>query len=400
MSEKMQAAQWNSGMAALFGLLFASSVQAQSGKLLTPYADFTYTHDSNIFRTADDIPDEDGARRGDSSVRGVVGLAFEKELSRQKITARAGIAQSKYSHFKFLDYDARDMQANLNWRLGSHVWGNIGTSSVKTLAPYTEFRDSERNLRLQKNQNADMAWLFHPSWRVRASVTRNDVSYELESQKFKDRRLTTVEAGLDYLSASGNQLGVLLRKGKEQFPNAEVLKSLNLINDQNTQELKIRLDWRFSGKTHLQVLAGVVKREHQVRKERDYQGANGRVTLNWYPTGKLEMIGAVWHEIDTTDNLTTNYATSDGVRFAPSYKISSKMKLDALLRFEKRVPVGIAGVTLRQVDKFSTANLSLTYVPISKMQLVTTLSHEVLSSNLALRSYRANSISFNAHYEY
>lgn len=399
-SEKMHSAPWNTGIAALCGLLLATQAHAESGKLLTPYADVTYTHDNNIFRSGDDVQNEDGQQRGDSLVRTVIGLALEKEFSRQKITARAGLAHSKYSHFKLLNYDARDAQANLNWRLGSHVWGNVGASTAKTLTPYVEFRETQRNLRVQKNQNADAAWLFHPSWRVRASVTRNDLTYELNSQKFKNRTQTTAEAGMDYISASGNQLGILVRKGKEQFPNAEVLQTLNIINNQDTKEVKLRVDWRFSGKTQLQVLAGMVKREHQVRKERDYQGANGRITLNWQPTGKLEVAGSVWHEIDSTDNLTTNYATSDGFRFAPAYKISSKMKLDGIFRYEKRVPVGVAGITLQQVDKFSTTSVSLTYFPISKMQLVASLSHEVLNSNLALRSYHANSISLNAHYEY
>ncbi len=381
-------------------LLCSAQAMAEPGKLLTPYVDLTYSHDSNVFRTADDAVLDGDQTRADSSVRAVVGLALDKEISRQKFTARAGLSQSKYRHFKLLDYDSRDLQANFNWRVGSNFRGNLGGSTAKTLTPYTEFREIKRNLRLQKSENADAVWLVSPSWRLRTNLTRNEQEYDLDSQKYKNHTQTTAEIGLDYLSSSGNQIGIIARKGKEIYPFAEVFGTINVINNQRTEELKLRLDWRMSGKTQLQVVTGVVKHKHDVLPIRDFSGIVGRVTLNWYPTAKTELATFVWHEVDAVDNLTTNYSVSNGLRFAPAMSISSKLRVEGVLRFEKRVPVGITGVNLSQVDKFFTASISLTYVPIARMQLVTTLSRDTLNSNLALRSFHANAISFNAHYEY
>ncbi|MBI3228965.1 MAG: outer membrane beta-barrel protein [Burkholderiales bacterium] len=386
--------------ATLLLLVVAADAAAQSSKVLTPYVNVSYSHDSNLFRVADAQVQNPDEPRGDSSLQTVVGLAFEKEVGLQKFTGRVGLSHSNYSHYKMLDFDSRDAQANWKWRVGSHLWGNIGASTDNTLTPYTEFHENVRNLRLQKRANADLVWLFHPSWRIRGGVSGNKLEYDLDKQKFKNRTQTQTEFGLDYLPISGNIIGVVMRHGEDKFPNAEQFQSQNVINNKKTDELKLRLDWRVTGKTQVQVLAGMVKQKHEVLPQRDFQGANGRVTVIWAPTGKIEMTGVVWHEIDATDNLTTNYQITNGLRLAPTMSISAKMRLEGLLRYEKRTPIGIQGINFNQVDKFSSAGLTLTYAPIAKMQMSAALSHDNLSSNLVLRDYRATAVTFSAYYEY
>ena len=381
-------------------LLLSMQAQAQSTKLLTPFVDVTYSRDNNLFRKPDDDANPTGEQLGDSSVRAVAGLSLEKEFGLQKLSARASLAKSKYAHFDFLDYDSRDAQLNFAWRLGSHLSGNVRSVRTNTLTPYIEFRENKRNLRVERSNVVDAAWRFHPSWRVRGSVDQLELTHDLLSQKYRDRTQTSSELWLDYLPATGSAFGLMLRHNTQRFPFAEVIGSQNIINNQRGDEVKLKVDWKFSGKTQLQLLLGVANQKHEVVTARDFRGVSARLTGNWYPTGKLEVAGSIWREIDATNNLSTNFAVSNGIRIAPAWNISPKLRLDGLFRYEKRVPVGVAGVELTQVDKFATASLTLTYVPLTHLQLITSLTRETLNSNLPIRSFHSTGLSFNAHYEY
>lgn len=385
--------------AALFALL-QFEAHAQENKLITPYADVAFVQTSNLFNTADDVSLPDGQQRGDTALRSMVGIALQKELGRQNLSARASITNSKQSHYKQLNYDARDMQGNFNWRLGSHLSGNVTASRSTSLTPYIEFRDSLRNLRVQENRSLDAAWRFHPSWRIRGSLVEYDLVYELQTQKFGDRKQRSADIWIDYMASSGSTIGVMVRHSKQKFPFAEIVGSQNIINNHQTDEVKMKIDWQFTAKTKLQILAGMVSRRHEFLQVRDYSGFNGRISGNWYPTGKSEFGFAVWHEIESTNNLTTNYALNDGFRLTPIWHISTRMQLDANLKHENRKPVGIPGVTLRYRESMTEFALNFTYAPLPRLQLVAGLGRENLRSTLAQRTYTSNSMRLNVHYEY
>lgn len=383
----------------VLSLLAQTQVQAES-RLLTPYVDMNYTWYSNLRQIPDDIVMPEDFKYSDSALRAVAGLALEKEFGRQRLNLRGGLVKAKYANNKQADYDARDVQGSVAWMVGSHLTGNLGFSRSSSLTPFVEFHDAERNLRTERNRFADAAWRFHPSWRLRGTVSQYDLTHEMRFSKFGDRERRTSEMWFDYISASGSTIGLMVRHQDEKFPFGQILSNRLVNNDRRLDEMKLRVDWKFSGKTQVQLLAGLARMRQVEGKERDYSGLNARATVNWYPTGKLELTGILWHEISAVDNLTTNYAINDGVRIAPAWNISSKMRLEGLFRYEKRKPVAIAGLATDQLDRVMTSSLTFTYVPLPRLQLVTSVTRDTLNSNLVNRSYHANSMSFNAHYEY
>jgi hypothetical protein len=91
------------------------------------YGGVAYGHDDNLLRIADDQPAFDN-QRGDSWWTREGGLIFDKTYSRQRITLVAKLSKTNFDHFKQLDYDGKDLQANWGWQLGNHLEGRIGTS--------------------------------------------------------------------------------------------------------------------------------------------------------------------------------------------------------------------------------------------------------------------------------
>jgi hypothetical protein len=192
------------------------------------------------------------------------------------------------------------------------------------------------NLRVQKSANADISWLFHPSWRVVASVTGNQVQYDLTSELANDRQEYRVAGGIDYLQANDSATGLQLARTRGYFPFPQAYGSEEIFNNYTQDEFDAKIDWHFSDKTRIQFLGGGVKRSYDFLGIQDYKGLNGRLIVDWAATGKISVNAALWHEIAAIDNLTTVYSVNHGISFAPSWAMTTKIRWDLQYKVEER----------------------------------------------------------------
>src|SRR5437763_15607502 len=91
------------------------------------YANVGYGHDDNLLRAPDNFPGFDNTR-ADSWWEREGGLIFDKTYSRQRISIVAKLSKYEFDHFKQLNYDGKDVQANWYWQLGHHLQRKIGTT--------------------------------------------------------------------------------------------------------------------------------------------------------------------------------------------------------------------------------------------------------------------------------
>ncbi len=137
------------------GMLLAATLglpaHARPSDALHAYAGLSYFHDDNLFRLADD--QSINGVRSDSATQRVLGVFFDKMYGRQKVFLQAKRSKVAFSRFQQLDYDGKDYVGTLNWQLGNRFEGTLGGLYAQTLAPYTDFRSTERNLRVQKRQH-------------------------------------------------------------------------------------------------------------------------------------------------------------------------------------------------------------------------------------------------------
>jgi hypothetical protein len=105
-----------------------------------------YFRDDNLFRLPDEHRGFDG-KRSDSARQAHAGALFNKTYGRQKVFAQARFTKVEFDYFDQLDYDGKDEQVRWNWQLGNRFEGTLGANYEHTLAPYTDFRSNQRNLR-------------------------------------------------------------------------------------------------------------------------------------------------------------------------------------------------------------------------------------------------------------
>lgn len=384
-------------------LVGAAPAMASPSDPLHLYAGINWFHDDNLFRLPDNVPGYDG-KRSDSARQSVVGVYFDKQYSRQRLFLQAKRSKVAFNHFTQLDYTGKDYLARLNWELGNHLSGSAGGSYVETLAPYTDFRSRERNLRTHRREFADGAWLFHPSWRVRGGVVRDRFRYELPIQRINDRTETATELGIDFLPRSGSVAGLQLRRLKGDYENARVFSNFVLDDSFTQDELKARIDWRVTPISTIAVLAGHARRKYDGPNARSVSGFNGRATVTSQTRAKLRLNAAVYREFTPVESNVVTYALSRGASVGATWDATSKIRVDATAMTERRAyQASLRTLDPDQLkDTIRRASLNATWTPRPFVRVDAGLIRERRSGALFFGSgnYTANTVTLGVNAQF
>jgi len=367
------------------------------------YGGVAYGHDDNLFRIADDQPAIDNTR-SDSWWTREGGLIFDKTYSRQRISLVAKLSKTTFDHFKQLDYDGKDLQANWAWQLGNHLEGRIGTSYQQVLAPYTDFRSTERNLRKTRSQYADGAWRFHSAWRARASFQRDEYTYEALSNRFNDRTEKTSELELDYLARSGSTVGLVARRVNGSYPFPRPIGPLAVISNFTQDELKARVKWLVTGSTTIDALVGYTRREQPSFGSGTTTGLNGKINATWQPRGKMTYTASVWRDFAPIESTVVSYTENTGASVGAQWDATAKIKVNADASYERRnynarnnLP-GAVDLT----DSLRTITTRVTWMPRPTIQVQAGFANQQRSSAVTIGtgSFKSNSVTLNANAQF
>ena len=393
-------------LALLACLAAATPAVAGPGDGLQLVASLAYGHDDNLLRVPDGNPGFDNTRP-DSWWTREAGLVFDRTYGRQRIAAVARLSKSDFDHFRQLNYDGKDLQADWYWQLGNRLQGKAGTSYQQVLAPYTDFLSAERNLRKTRSSYADGSWRFHAAWQVRAGYRRDRYEYDAASQRFNNRTEETPEIELDYLARSDSTVGLVARRVKGRYPFLRPVGPFNLNNDFTQDELKARVKWNASGVTVVEALAGHTRRKQPSFGEGTTSGLTGKIKATLQPHGKMTYTAAVWRDFAPLESTIVSYTLNKGVSAGAQWDATAKIRVNADLVAERRnynargnsVP-GIPGAQLHDAlrDSLRTATLRATWAPRPTLQVSAGYAHQARSGAAALGtgSFTSNSVTLSA----
>lgn len=387
----------------LLGAMYGGNALADISDTLHPFISTSYTYDDNLLRLPDNFPAVFGPR-ADRATQVQGGITFDRPIGRQRLTGAAKLSRVTFDHYDALNYNGKDFNADLAWQLGNHLEGNLGGSYSQTLTPFTDFHTDDRNLRKQRREYFNGAWRFHPSWRVRGGFNRFEFEYELPAQRFNDRTEDTTEAGVDYLARSGSRVGLVVRQIKGKYDNRRTVGGSLLDDDYTQDEIKANVYWTASGVTTVQVLAGYAKRKQNGFSARETSGANGRITVDWRPFGKLRFKGEGWREFAAVESNIVANSFNKGASLNATWDVSAKVQATASVRRERRDFEKVSGVTLSgdPTDTTRGTTVGVQYLPLRNLQVGATAFSDRRSGSpfLGTGSYRAKGVSLNASVQF
>lgn len=395
-------------------VLLSSSMASASviGRVFKPYGNYTFTADDNMLRIRDRVDPEPllGTRNlFDISHRLTGGMMFEKQISRQRLTANANFTHTRFERFSQINNDLKSINGNWNWYLGNRLEGNMGASYVQSLAPFL-FQPGLKNIRTEQTAFFNGAWRFHPSWRLTADYLRYDLSTGSNSAsnifRFLNRTEDRFEGGIDYITAHRNTVGIDFRYAIGDFPVlVRAPDGSARDNSYDQKEVMSRVVWAVTGKSNFTWRGGWVERTNASFSERNFSGFNARLAYQWQPTEKIGLTVNGWRETGALQALTASYSLNTGVSVIPSWNISRKVRLEGDFSYETRdfnnfvlltdsaLPLGINN-TIRN------ATMRLTYVPYRGLQLTATAYHMDLKTDQALGGFNANGATLGVQYTY
>ena len=375
-------------------------VYAGEGDTFTPYVGYGIFSNDNITRQPDS-----GNRESDTWHQTTVGVRFNKEISRQRLTADVSLNETTYDRFSQYDNDGRRLAANWNWVLGNRLSGNVGTSFSESLpASYDLDRFGNplpASVRTQKSNFINGGWHLHPSWRITAAFKRNDIDYEGSPEQ--KSQVDTAEVGLNYVPKSGNKIGLLLRHGVGNYPN----QPPGIDNGDYTQdEVKANVSWRITGKTELQFLGGWATRDFEFDPSRNYSGPDGKLTVNWAATGKTALSLAVWRTLGSgyqdegdptsaVDNVNANFSVNTGASLSGNWRATNKIVVEALTSSEGRTYDGAD-----RSDRYMRTSIGVNYSPLRQWSIRMAVYQQQLKSDFDNSSYRTKGVQLATRYEF
>lgn len=356
----------------------------------------------------------------DSVLGSFAAVDYRKRYSLQTFIIKAKVTDFRYKRFDYLDYLGKDLDAAWQWAFTPDLTGSLSSSRQEGLNSFIDYDGSKRNLRKERKDALDVRWRVTGGWHLAAGGNQSAVRNTLGGERFAEGDYTAnnVEYGLMYSFPSQSQITLVQMNQSGEY-RSRTLSELNQFDsafDQTGQEL--RLDWRLSGKSNLNLKLGHLSREHDHFPLRDYSGAYGSADYLWSNGGKLKIKLAAKQNyssfqsspqrdfIDASlgrDYYNSSYYRSQIISITPSWQLLDKVSLSGRIQQEERDFLGglVSTPQLRQrQDSLRQGTVALEWVPRDVVALSLHMSRQERNSNMPSAEFTADSIGISAGFSF
>lgn len=408
------------------GAMLAMPAQAKEGDTFRPFLSYGMFYDSNLLRLAES--ESPSTPRPDRYSVLSAGLNVDWKPGRQEIVANATKTRVRYDRNTMFDFEGNDYQATWNWRLGNRLSGNAGAAESLSQSSFDSVGGINNQV-TRKRRFARADWGFHPRWSIGAGLENSDgTNSELVSQ---DYRQQARDFTLSYRTPKGSTLSAQVRRIDAEFatmqgvsfvcalslspcPPSLIIATEVTDNSYRQTEYNLLGDWSVSGKLKLHGRVGWVDRKYenvlrgnysffvpQLKERPDFGGFAGRLSADWYATGKTLLSVSLYLEPGTAQDINASSVLNRGASVKGVWLMREKWRLNAGAAYENRDFRGDPGITQQQRndDTWSTS-LSVSYMPIDAVSVDVGVSAGRRNSNIVVEDYKFHSIFANVRADF
>lgn len=376
-------------------LLYSTNAVAEGLIDITPYVSTSVNYDDNLFRLASD-------EKSDVVKRLEFGLDMNVRLSQQVIALSANINENKYNEFDLLDNTGSNYRLVWNWRLGSHLFGELSSRQTKAITSFNEIRNTVNNLTTSTRQRASVNWRFHPSWVVTASRESGEYANDLATAATLDRDDEVYETAIRYQSQTGSEVGLSYRVVDNTYPG-RVGNFKLIFGDENQQkDIALSVVWQPTVKTRLNAQLTKIDLSYQDLPNREFNGLSKTLDFDYLVTDKTRVNVSVFRQLSPVDDLVSTFIERAGLRVTPTLAITSKSSLQGSLGYVSIDYLGSSGflnnLSDRREETSNTRSLAFNYQASNKLFARLQYESEKRDSNILNLDYTYNS--FNLLFKY
>jgi len=210
--------------------LLATPAHAGEGDTFRPVLQYSFTHEDNVFRIADNTTLAPGFSKSDSYQSLGAGFDVDWKQGRQQVLVNALFTRTSFKNNSTLDYDGQNATGEWRWTLGNRLRGTLGTQYNVYLGGYDNTAAGS-NVRTQRRNYVTGTYWFHPNWQAELRYNLSSLSYDSAAQASYNYTNDETTAGLFYKGGQMERLGFEIATTKGRYPDRSPPSTINYDTD-------------------------------------------------------------------------------------------------------------------------------------------------------------------------
>lgn len=359
---------------------------------------------SNLFALPDGVSPSavyGKSKRGDTVLRALVGVTFDRQVSLQRFRLDASVLPVKmfeYSRFDNVGYSAG---GHWDWAIGRPWFGTLGARFTQAATPFGNYYINRENLERRVKLYGSAGMRLTPDLAVFVGADTETLDNSYSGVQSADYRFSSAEAGLRFSRGGARAVDLVWRHTNGDYPNRQVFDTFgNLLpgaldNQFRQDAILARLQVRPSDDSTIGGQVGYTKRRFDNLSERDFGGPTAGLNIEWRPTGLFTMRAELIRDIQSEQLLTANYIDQTTLRLQPSFRLSGKIVLNGLVSLMRASyegdPSAVGGATRK--DDISVYGVGLGYDYSRTIRVNLDVRRVSRTSNVASVEYDDNVVS-------
>ncbi len=361
-------------------LAIAASAQAQpEGDSWHLGASLGLTQLKNLYRTSN------AAAANDDQLRTATLLAGSQlRLGRQRLRADARVSQNDYRRNPDLGYVGYAGGAGLDWVLGSQLSGSLSANAQRNLAPFNPGNapiTQDKNIENNRQLRAALRYGLRGQWSVDAALTAVKRDFSISLYEPYNYTQNSAQAGLRWQPDASLWARIGLRSAEGDYPRFRKRPDGSYEADRFTRnEIETSVDWQLAARHVLAVRLNYGKSDHTGANARDYQGGSGRLSWQWQPGSRLQMLTTLRREQgDDSRDIDLGLFGSissldsrvyDSLQWQAAYAISSKLSVNvSASELRRELSSSFGNLTRGGTDRTRTASVGVSWAFDQRGQL-------------------------------
>jgi hypothetical protein len=346
------------------------------------------TYDSNLFRLPKtygpiSTPASPNSSRDDYFNSGTLGGDGQWLFGRQVVGLDVRADQNWFAKNQFLNDTSYDGKLLWNWVVGSRLSGDAGAEVNRSLASFAETLYLGKDLIDTTKYFADGRYQLNPRWAVLGDFRDTDYTHSAVAVQFNNFRAKAGDVGIEYATAVDDTFQLQYSYTDGYYPQDYLFEDVLVNRDFHEYTGRFLVKYGITDKTIVTGYAGYLKRNFVESQLGSYSGDIWRVSVDWHPTDKTDLVASAWHELHAYTASEADYFVSHGFSLGPVWTASEKLTLSMVFSVEDQDYIASSTSVLligSRTDKITGEQLNLLYTPRSDLFVNLFFRHEQRSS--------------------
>jgi len=359
---------------------------------LEVFAQETVTHDSNIFRlpaASDPCISINSCSKDDTIYTTALGFILDVPYSLQRFQASYTWLDHRYRRFDDLDHQGHVGRAAWLWSVTPRLTGELSYDDREGLASFANIQGRRPDMVTQRMALANAAWMVLPSWRLHGAANWGEARHTGEL-RVNDIELEALEAGVSYVTAQENRVGLAVRGERGRNPNDFAIGGIPFNNEYEQASVGVQGRWVISGLSRFDGRIDYTKREYERFTDRDYSGMTFNFTHTYTPTGKFTIATIAQRDVAPLVDITSSFVLVTGITVRPDWAVTEKINVRGHFAYARWEYFGVEPITPDYEHRVKTAGVTIMYRPTRRIALSGGVAREERSSSLNNADYKVD----------